>query len=202
MTPHLNVISLESSSLCVPIKDILRYSGCRQSEDKRLCNMSKEALSELCGVITPKAVFAEIPVTFTDDEADFGFCKHKSKSLRTFLGGDCTAYIFCATLGIGADRLIARYSPIQPSRAVITDGCATAAIESFCDYICAEIFRTNAQERFSPGYGDLPIEMQRDIITFLSASLNIGLSMTDSYLLTPTKSVTAIVKKEQPYDYT
>lgn len=209
MTPDTKVISLEACELCVPLRDIIRYSGCRQSEDERLCNMSKEALRELCGVITPKAVFAEVPVTFTDDESDFGFCKYKSKSLRTFLGGDCTAYIFCATVGLGADRLIARYSPIQPSRAVITDGCATAAIECFCDYICRDIFHTNEQERFSPGYGDLPLEMQKSIIEFLSASLNIGLSMTDSYLLTPTKSVTAIVKSNQSlnqrnetYEYT
>ncbi len=194
MTPQLNIISLESEKLCVPIKDIIRYSGCRQSEDEKLCSLCREALDELCGYITPKAVFTEVPVRFSGNTADFGFCKHESKSLKTFLGGDCTAYIFCATIGIGADRLIARYSPISPSRAVIIDGCATAAIESFCDYICKEVFGTNEQERFSPGYGDLPLDMQKDILVHLNTSLNIGLSMTDSYLLTPTKSVTAIVK--------
>ncbi len=194
MTPLVNIINLDAGKLCVPTSDIIRYSGCKQTKDEKLCAMCEEVLTELKEAITPRAVFAEVPVKFTEDMADFGFGKYKSRSLRTFLSGDCTAYIFAATVGVGADRLIARYSPILPSRAVITDGCATAAIECFCDYICTEVFKTQAQARFSPGYGDLPLEMQKDILSLLNASLNIGLSMTDSYLLTPTKSVTAIVK--------
>lgn len=195
MTPHLKLISAEPCSLCVPLRDIIRYSGCRQSEDEKICALCEEALEELCTFITPRAVYTEAEVKFTGNTADFGFCRYESKSLRTFLGGDCTVFIFCATVGIGADRLISRYSLTKPSRAVITDGCATAAIECFCDYICRDIFCTNPQERFSPGYGDLPLEMQKGILNYLDASLNIGLSMTDSYLLTPTKSVTAIVRK-------
>ncbi len=195
MTPYLNTITLDAEKLCIPTSDIIRYSGCRQSKDEKLCAMCKEASDELCALITPRAVFAEVCVKFAEDVADFGFCKYESRSLRKFLGGDCTAYIFAATLGVGADRLIARYSPILPSRAVVTDGCATASIECFCDYICREIFKTDEQARFSPGYGDLPLKMQKDILALLDANLKIGLSMTDSYLLTPTKSVTAIVKK-------
>ncbi|MBQ7999856.1 MAG: Vitamin B12 dependent methionine synthase activation subunit [Ruminococcus sp.] len=194
MIPYINRLSADIGNLCVPIKDIIRYSGCRQSEDEKLCSLCKDALEELCPFLNPRAVYAEVPVSFAGDIADFGFCKYESTSLRKFLGGDCTVYIFAATVGIGADRLISRYSSILPSRAVITDGCATAAIECFCDYICRDVFHTNEQERFSPGYGDLPLEMQRDIMEILDASINIGLSMTDSYLLTPTKSVTAIVK--------
>lgn len=195
MTQDIRIINLDGEKLCIPLKDIIRYSGCRQSEDEKICKLCKEASEELCTYITPRAVYALADVTFTGDEADFGFCKYKSKSLKTFLGGDCALYIFAATVGLGADRLISRYSLTKPSRAVITDGCATAAIESFCDYICRDIFLTDEQARFSPGYGDLPLEMQKDILNYLDASLNIGLSMTDSYLLTPTKSVTAIVKK-------
>ena len=195
MTQDIRTIILDGEKLCIPFKDIIRYSGCRQSEDEKICTLCKEASEELCTYITPRAVYTQVQVKFTGDEADFGFCRYKSKSLKTFLGGDCTVYIFAATVGLGADRLISRYSPIQPSRAVITDGCATAAIESFCDYICRDVFLTDEQARFSPGYGDLPLLMQRDIINILSTHLNIGLSMTDSYLLTPTKSVTAIVKK-------
>lgn len=195
MTPLVNIINLDADKLCVPTKDIILYSGCRQSTDEKLCAMCEEVLTQLRGEITPRAVFAKVSVKFSGDTADFGFCKYKSTSLKKFLGGNCTVYIFAATIGVGADRLIARYSPILPSRAVITDGCATAAIEAFCDYICGEVFCTEKQARFSPGYGDLPLEMQKDILSLLGTSLNMGLSMTDSYLLTPTKSVTAIVKK-------
>lgn len=194
LTPHTKIISLDSEKLCVPTCDILRYSGCREQDDERMCALAKDALRELADKLTLRAVYAEVPMHFEGDEADFGFFKTESSALRKFLGGNCTTSVFAATIGIGADRLIAKYSPILPSRAVIIDGAATAAIECLCDYICSEIFGIKAQARFSPGYGDLTLEMQPEILKFLNTSLNIGLSMTDSMLLTPTKSVTAIAK--------
>ncbi len=198
MNRNIHILSCDPCEICVPINDIILYSGCRKSRDERLCALSEDALRELCDLVSLKAVYTEVPVKFQGDEADFTFCRYQSASLRKFLGGDCTAYIFAATLGLGADRLISRYSATSPSKAVITDGCATAFIECWCDYVCKEIFKTEAQLRFSPGYGDLPLEMQTDILHTLSANLNIGLSMTDSFLLTPTKSVTAIVRKPDP----
>lgn len=193
---NIQIISREFSSLCVPQKDILLYSGCRNCEDPRLHALCKECLEELSSCVTLKAVYTEINVDFEENIADFGFYKAQSKSLKTFLAGCNKAYIFAATIGIGADRIINRYSTLSPSKAVLADGCATAAIECWCDYLCREIFRVPDQERFSPGYGDLPLDMQPKILFYLNTSLNIGLSMTDSMLLTPTKSVTAIVKKK------
>ena len=193
---EIKIITKDPSVLCVPCCDILRYSGCRNCEDKKIQNLCAESLSELTNKLNLKAVHTEVDVNFTGDVADFGFYKAESKSLKTFLGGSKKAYIFAATVGIGADMLISRYSTLSPSKAVIMDGCATAAIECFCDYLCREVFSVPEQERFSPGYGDLPLEMQPRILNFLQAHLNIGLAMTDSMLLTPTKSVTAIVKKK------
>ena len=192
----IKIITKEPFVLCVPCCDIMRYSGCRNSKDERLTTLCKECLAELTAKLTLKAVFAEVSVEFTDDTADFGFYKAESKSLKTFLGGSSKAFVFAATVGIGADMLINRYSTLSPSKAIIMDGCATAAIECWCDYLCREVFAVPEQERFSPGYGDLPLDMQPSILSYLDAHLNIGLAMTDSYLLTPTKSVTAIVKKK------
>ncbi len=192
---NIEIISREFSCLCVPLKDILLYSGCRNCEDPKLLSLCAECLEELSCLVNLKAVYSEAHVDFEGNIADFGFYKTESKSLKTFLSGWDEAYIFAATIGIGADRLINKYSTLSPSRAVIIDGCATAAIECWCDYLCEEIFCVPAQERFSPGYGDLPLDMQPQILSYLGANLNIGLSMTDSMLLTPTKSVTAIVKK-------
>ena len=192
----IKIFSCDASKICIPCKDIMLYSGCRGCTDERLESLSEECLEELRSVLTLRAVYSEVSVSYDDDTIDLGFYKTQSKSLRTFLGASNKAYVFAATIGIGADRLISRYSTLLPSKAVITDGCATAAIECFCDYLCKEIFTVPCQERFSPGYGDLPLGMQPHILSYLDAHLNIGLSMTDSMLLTPTKSVTAIVKKK------
>lgn len=190
----VKIINGSAQELCIPCGDIMLYSGCRNCTDESLKALCNEYLSELKEKLTLRAVYTEISVNFDGDEADFGFYKAKSKSLKKFLGGNTKAYIFAATIGLGADMLINRYSTLSPSKAVILDGCATAAIECWCDFLCKEVFGVPCQERFSPGYGDLPLSMQPEILHFLSAHLNIGLSMTDSYLLTPTKSVTAIVK--------
>ena len=69
-----------------------------------------------------------------------------------------------------------------------------------CDEINARILREAAKEglrgmrrRFSPGYGDLPLEMQREVCAVLNMPKEIGVSLTDTLLMTPSKSVTAIV---------
>lgn len=193
---NIQKITREASEICVPCCDVMRYSGCRNSTDEKLINLADECLAELKEKITLCAVYSETDITFECDTADFGFIQTESNSLRTFLGGSSKAYIFAATLGIGADMLINRYSTLSPAKAVIMDGCATAAIECWCDYLCKEVFKVPACERFSAGYGDLPLAIQPHLLSHLQASVNIGLSMTDSFLLTPTKSVTAIVKKK------
>lgn len=194
---EIKAINLDPEIICIPCKDIMLYSGCRHSTDEKLTALCNECLKELKEKLTLRAVYTEVSINFDGDFVDFGVYKTESKSLKKFLGESKKAYIFAATIGIGADMLISRYSTLSPSKAVILDGCATAAIECFCDYLCGEVFKVPCQERFSPGYGDLPLSMQPKILNLLSTHLNIGLTMTDSMLLTPTKSVTAIVKSRK-----
>ena len=47
--------------------------------------------------------------------------------------------------------------------------------------------------RFSPGYGDCPLSAQRSIVNALNATRLIGLTVTPTSLLMPTKSVTAVI---------
>ena len=47
--------------------------------------------------------------------------------------------------------------------------------------------------RFSPGYGDFPLEFQRNIGDLLQMAKNIGITLTDSLLMMPSKSVTAVI---------
>ena len=72
-------------------------------------------------------------------------------------------------------------------------------IESLCNIFNTELAtKMNSQDkklapRFSPGYGDLPLEIQSDIFRVLNCSTKIGLTLNKSLLMTPTKSVTAII---------
>ena len=72
-------------------------------------------------------------------------------------------------------------------------------MEEFCDKVQNEVAEQLQQQgkyirpRFSPGYGDFSISHQKDFISLLDTPKKIGLSMTETYMLTPTKSVTAVI---------
>ena len=113
---------------------------------------------------------------------------------------DCTAvYMMAATIGPGPDMLVRRASVGRMSRAVIYQAAGAAMIENWCDLINGRIRREAYKEglytrpRFSPGYGDLPLEMQRDIARILNMPKEIGVSLTENLLMTPSKSVTALI---------
>ena len=107
--------------------------------------------------------------------------------------------VMAATLGIEADNLIRIAENTEMSRAVVLDACATEMVEKLCDAAELEIAQIAAREnrglqsRFSPGYGDCPLSAQRSIVNALNATRLIGLTVTPTSLLMPTKSVTAVI---------
>ena len=121
----------------------------------------------------------------------------QGQDIKNHLAGCNRAAVLCATLGAGVDRLL-RVSKISDmSRAVVLDSLAAAAIEQVCDEverrIAAEVPERYFTFRFSPGYGDYPLETQKQLLRLLDAPRKIGLSLSESLLLTPVKSVTAVI---------
>ena len=119
------------------------------------------------------------------------------KDIESHLNGCEKAIVMCATVGSEVDKLI-RISQISDmARAVVMDSLASVAVEQVCnafDKIIAEKYSDyNMTFRFSPGYGDYPIELQKIILQMLDAPKKIGLRTNDNFLLTPTKSVTAVL---------
>ena len=119
------------------------------------------------------------------------------KDIESLLNGCEKAIVMCATVGSEVDKLI-RISQISDmARAVVMDSLASVAVEQVCnafDKIIAEKYSDyNMTFRFSPGYGDYPIELQKIILQMLDAPKKIGLCTNDNFLLTPTKSVTAVL---------
>ena len=85
------------------------------------------------------------------------------------------------------------------AKAVIYDACATDLVEKVCDYAQSEISHELSSQnfltadRFSPGYGDLPLTLQKDICNILDTGRSIGVYLTNELLLLPAKSVTAFI---------
>ena len=83
-----------------------------------------------------------------------------------------------ATLGINIEKDIKKYSCTELTKGIIIDSCATTAIEEVCDKVQNEIENNilkNGQYltfRYSPGYGDLSIEKNTEILTILNGQKN------------------------------
>ena len=179
-------------------REILRYAGVRE-ETPELAALLDEALRELLPMLSGKVCWQEFPLSGGETGLDLGFACVDSASLARNLSGCDRIILFAATLGLGPDRLIARYSRLSPAKALLLQAIGTERIEDLCGRFCNSIRQDaccqglSMAPRFSPGYGDLPLTVQRDIFRVLDCSRKIGLTLNDSFLMSPSKSVTAIV---------
>ena len=174
-------------------REILRYAGC-DVPDASVMELMELCLTEAAGALTYKVCWRELDVSVRGDQCDFGIFSLYSRQLAHNLDGCRRAILFAATVGIGIDRLITKYSHIAPSRALMMQAIGAERIEALCDTFCDDRKKErdiSLRPRFSPGYGDLPLSVQKDIISLLEAPKQIGLSLNDSLLMSPTKSVTA-----------
>lgn len=118
-----------------------------------------------------------------------------SAALAKNLRGCRRAVVFAATVGLLPDRLVRRFSMTDMAAALLVQGIGAERVEALCDAFCQKLAAEygGTRPRFSPGYGDLPLALQRDIFALLDCGRRIGVTLGDSLLMTPTKSVTAIV---------
>ncbi len=179
-------------------KEILRYAGV-SGDTPELDGIINECITEADSLLTYKVCYRTVTVNKIGNEIDFGFFKTDSSDLQKNLSGCSAAVIFAATVGAGIDRLIARYNRISPAKGLILQSLGTERVESLCDAFNNEINKQmnemgySTRPRFSPGYGDLPLSLQRGIFPLLDCPRKIGLTLNESLLMSPSKSVTAII---------
>ena len=197
-------------------QEILRYMRCDSggSDDEKINSLLDECLAELLPELVYKVCWREFAIAEAADTAvaggsatdgskvgslDLGFMVTESQGLARNLCGCNKLVLFAATIGLAPDRLIAKYGRLSPVKALCMQAIGAERIESLCDMFCAELAEAYATEglslrpRFSPGYGDLPLEAQELVFKALDCHRKIGLSLNDSLLMSPSKSVTAIV---------
>lgn len=171
-------------------EECIRYLGGAKVQ----MNSKMEALLDICEreileTAEPKYLYREIPA----DCSEF----LKGNDIVRHLSGCDRSVIMCATVGIAVDNLIRKTQLIDMAKAVVLDSFASVAVEQACcqiDEIIAQEYEGEYLTfRFSPGYGDYPVELQEKFLAVLDAPRKIGLCTNESCLLTPTKSVTAIM---------
>lgn len=182
-------------------KEAIRYLGYgRCAVDEQTLQLIQESFEELGQIAKEKCIYRIFELSFADDDRlKIGELEIESNSLRKNLAGCKEAILFGATLGIAVDRQIRKYEVMNMAKAVVLQSCAAALLEEYCDKMQEKLTKIcvkgagNLRPRFSPGYGDFSIVHQRDILKMLDAPKHIGLTMTEGYMLTPTKSVSAVI---------
>lgn len=181
------------------IGEALRYMGCPpEKADPATRTLAQSCADELLPVLRPRWAYR----VFDASEEEGGVrlscgLMLPGEDLKVHLAGCDRAVLFCAALGAGADGLIRRGESSDMARALALDCCAAAAVEQVCDQIEGELQRMfpgcHFPFRFSPGYGDLPITLQNQLLDLLDAPRRVGLTASASHILIPRKSVTSIL---------
>ncbi len=174
-------------------KEILRYAGMKNSTTE-IAEILKDCLKEIDGKLNYSVCYLKTPIS-VDEDIDFKHFKVHSKDLAKNLTGYSSAIVFVATVGIEIDRLIKKYSVISPVKALLFQAIGAERIESLCNAFCEDLKGefTKVAPRFSAGYGDFSLDYQEEIFKVLNPKKHIGVSLLESKLMLPSKSVTAVV---------
>lgn len=183
----------------IPLREVLHFLGWRGSPvEEQVLQQIQSAMA-----VAQKELEAHTIVRHFALESDM----HLANTVFTPGGSDICrllsdsdgAILMAATLGAQSERLLLRYQARSSSDALIMDAVLSAAIEAVCDeqesllrkeYLESGYYLT---DRFSPGYGDMPLEQSKEICAVLQSEKNIGLTVSRSGIMIPRKSVTAII---------
>ena len=174
------------------IAEIYRYAGGKGQMDSQTAEILQACLQESESQMIPRVCYR-----FVSMEQAQALDKD-SKLLQTRLCGAEKVLVFAVTIGIGIDRLIRKYAQLSPVKALYFQAIGAERIESACDCFCqgvAQALQAQGQtlsSRFSPGYGDFCLQAQTQIHTLLDCYKQIGVTLNDSLLMSPSKSVTAL----------
>lgn len=182
--------------------EVLKYLAFRGSEiPEDINSLIDECIEEVKSKSRARYFYAGFDI---DRKEDGIFLKGSNfeligEDISKMLEDSDKCILMAATLGVEIDNLIRQAQIRDLARSIILDSCASSGIESVCNAISDELEEVYKKEglfttdRFSPGYGDMPIEVQKDFVSLLDAQRKIGLTVSSSGLMIPRKSVTAIV---------
>ena len=181
------------------LSEPLRYLGVRGEPGPALLAELSGVADKLTRSVTPRYIWRVFPLSFREEgPALEGIGLTLPGGMATRMLGECSqAVLLACTLGAGFEALLRAEQARSMARAAMLDACGSAFVEAGCDAAEEEIsarfpelYRT---DRFSPGYGDLPLTIQKDVCALLDAPRRLGVQVTDSLLMNPSKSVTAVI---------
>ena len=183
--------------------DVLRYLGhAGQTLTHELDARIDAAVERCLDLAIPRATIASYAVReATDDVVTLEDCTLAltGTDIAAHLAGATEVALFAATIGATIDQELRRLSLLDALGQLLFDAAATSLIERCADAAEAHV-RAYARGRgsftswrFSPGYGNLPLTVQSSLLAAVDATRQLGITLTPSNLMVPTKSVTAVI---------
>ena len=196
-----NQYALNPEKLPVRIDEMLRYVGYVKSaitkEDEE---MAGAVIEETFSHVSPKIVYSRFSVDVKENgDITMPYGDIHSEKLAINLLGCKEIIIFAGTLGAEFDRFLKRAYLSKMSKAALLQGCGAAMVEALCDefvdFLNNQLKKENKKlrPRFSPGFGDYPLENQKGIFSVLRPEKHIGLTLMNTLIMAPEKSVTAVI---------
>lgn len=177
-----------------------RYLGYRGAvPDDNVMAIIDECERDIIKTARPRYVYRIFDIRETDAgmEAAGTSLILRGSSIREQLEGCKKAMFLCATLSSDMDKLIRVTQVRDMAKAVVLDAFAGVAVEQLCDKAEAAVRDSFADKyftyRFGIGYGDLPIEQLPEFLKVLNTEKTVGVAVTDSNMMSPSKSVACIV---------
>ncbi len=173
--------------------------GSRGRDADALMPLVTECADRLSKAMFPRYTFRLFEINASEDSIEVCGTELvlRGQSIKEHLEGCQKCVLLCATLSAGADKLIRQLEAADMAMAFVTDCLASSVIETVCDEAEQEMRSRLPKSyftwRFSPGYGDLPLDLQGTFLNVLEAQKRIGLNVTESGMLVPAKSVTAVI---------
>ena len=181
------------------VDDALRFMRVPpEGRTSELAAVVQVAFEELETALRPRWVWGRFSVSVLDEGISVAGAEFRSADLLRLMARSRECYLMAVTLGPEVDRRILLAQRRSMMEGLALDACASVRADALCDQAEEEIAADlkageHLTARFSPGYGDAPLSASEDIIALLDATRRIGLSMTRSLMMTPVKSVTALL---------
>ncbi|MDO4966548.1 MAG: vitamin B12 dependent-methionine synthase activation domain-containing protein [Lachnospiraceae bacterium] len=192
------IISHRGLTREVRLDQIERYMGMGGvSAEGELSREIDRCRPLIMNAVNAMACYLETDVKVDGDTVDLSYLSIESKSLSRLMRGCNKAILIAATIGPKVDMLIKKEAVVSKASALVMNSVAVAAIESYMaelnEHIANEYKEYSLRPRFSPGYGDVPLSTQIDLLRVLDTNRKIGVALSDTLLMTPEKSVSAII---------
>ena len=123
-----------------------------------------------------------------------------SKELASFLMGTKEGFVVICTIGSAPCRVIDEYQKSGDMiSALYADRTASDAVENLAEHVESALLNKFFDldkyvftKRYSPGYGDLPLEKQKDLFALFNP-IELDVTLTPENYMHPEKSISYIV---------